>query len=120
MSDRDEGGLSSLLGKAAKWLKDQGVTKEALEKAKADHDAQEADEAEDRTAGERADRASGVGDSLVESEVPVPAVEGVSTGRSHAPSVPPISASQLHRPIRRTMAQRQPRLGGRMATSVRC
>jgi hypothetical protein len=44
----------------------------------------------------------------------------VSTGRSHAPSVPPILASQVHCPIRRTMAQRQPRLGGRMATSVRC
>jgi hypothetical protein len=65
MSDKDEGGLSSLLGKAEKWLKDQGVTKEALEKAKADHDAQEADEAEDRKAGERADRASGVGGSRV-------------------------------------------------------
>jgi hypothetical protein len=65
MSEKDEGGLSSLFGKAGKWLKDQGITKEALEKAKADHDAREADEAEDRSAGERADRASGVGDSRV-------------------------------------------------------
>jgi hypothetical protein len=65
MSDRDEGGLSSLLGKAEKWLEDQGVTKDALEKARADHDAREADEAEDREAGERADRASSVGDSRV-------------------------------------------------------
>src|SRR5213593_2486965 len=65
MGDKDEGGLSSLLGKAEKWLEDQGVTKEALEKAKADHDAQEADEAEDREAGERADRASNVGGSRV-------------------------------------------------------
>jgi hypothetical protein len=65
MSDKDEGGLSSLLGKAEKWLEDQGVTKEALEKARAGHDAREADEAEDREAGERADRASSVGDSRV-------------------------------------------------------
>jgi hypothetical protein len=65
MSDRDEGGLSSLLGKAEKWLEDQGVTKEALEKAKADHDAQEAGEAQARMAGERAGRAAGVGDSRV-------------------------------------------------------
>jgi hypothetical protein len=65
MSDREEGGLSSLLGKAEKWLEDQGVTKEVLEKARADHDAREADEAEDRAAGERADRASSVGHSRV-------------------------------------------------------
>jgi hypothetical protein len=65
MSDKDEGGFSSLLGKAEKWLEDQGVTKEDLEKAKADHDAQEAHDAEDRQAGERADRASSVGDSRV-------------------------------------------------------
>jgi hypothetical protein len=65
MSDKDEGGLSSLLGKAEKWLEKQGVTKEDLEKARADHDAREADEAEDRDAGERADRASSAGDSRV-------------------------------------------------------
>jgi hypothetical protein len=65
MSDKDGGGLSSLLGKAEKWLKDQGVTKGGLAKAKAEHDAREADEAEDREAGERAARVSGVGDSRV-------------------------------------------------------
>ena len=65
MSDKDEGGLSSLLGKAEKWLEDQGVTKDALEKAKAEHDAREADQAEAREAGERADRASGAGGSRV-------------------------------------------------------
>lgn len=65
MSDTEEGGLSSLLGKAEKWLEDQGVTKEALEKARADHDAQEAAAAEDRDAGERAARSAGAGDSRV-------------------------------------------------------
>jgi hypothetical protein len=65
MSEQDKGGLSSFLGKAEKWLEDQGVTKEDLEKARADHDAREADEAEDRVAEERAGRASSVGDSRV-------------------------------------------------------
>jgi hypothetical protein len=65
MSDSGDGGLSSLLGKAEKWLEDQGVTKEALEKAKADHEAREAEEADDREAGERADRASNAGGSRV-------------------------------------------------------
>jgi hypothetical protein len=73
MSDKEEGGLFSLLGKAEKWLEDQGVTKEALEKAKADHDAHAAAEAVDKEAGERADRASRAGESRV-------TLSGVVTG----------------------------------------
>ena len=65
MGEKGEGGLTSFLGKAEKWLEDQGVTKEALEKAKADSEAREAEEAETRQAEERADRSEHVGDSRV-------------------------------------------------------
>src|SRR6266508_286679 len=65
MGDKEEGGLAGLLGKAEKWLSEQGVTKEDLEKARADHDRREAEEAEEDRAEERADRSAGVGASRV-------------------------------------------------------
>jgi hypothetical protein len=65
MGEKGEGGLMSFLGKAEKWLEDQGVTKEDLEKAKADSEAREAEQAETREAEQRADRSEHVGNSRV-------------------------------------------------------
>jgi hypothetical protein len=65
MGGKDEGGLAGILGKAEKWLKQQGVTKEDLEKAKADSELREAEEAEEDRAEERAERSAGVGQSRV-------------------------------------------------------
>jgi hypothetical protein len=65
MGDKDEGGLASLLGKAEQWLKDQGVTKEALEKAKADNERWESEEAQEKQVKQRADRSARAGDSRV-------------------------------------------------------
>jgi hypothetical protein len=55
----------SFLGKAGKWLEDQGVTKETLEKAKADSEAMEAQQAEAREAEQREQRSAHVGTSRV-------------------------------------------------------
>jgi hypothetical protein len=65
VGDKDEGGFAGLLGKAQKWLSDQGVTKEDLEKAKADAEAREVEQAETRQAEERAHRSAAVGDTQV-------------------------------------------------------
>lgn len=65
MGDKEEGGFMGLLGKANKWLQDQGVTKEDLEKAKAEHDRMEAEEAATKEAAQRADRAANAGASQV-------------------------------------------------------
>src|SRR5262249_54463932 len=65
MGDKGGEGFMSFLGKAEKWLEDQGVTKDALEKAKADAEASEADQAAARQAQEHENRAAHAGDSLV-------------------------------------------------------
>lgn len=65
MGDKGGEGLMSFLGKAEKWLEDQGVTKEALEKAKADSEAREADQAAAHEAQEHENRAAHAGDSQV-------------------------------------------------------
>jgi hypothetical protein len=65
MGDKDQGGLAGLFGKAEKWLRQQGVTHEDLEKAKADREALDAQEAAEKQAGERLDRSTRAGDSTV-------------------------------------------------------
>jgi hypothetical protein len=57
--------LTSFLGKAEKWLEDQGVTKEALQKAKADSEAMETEQAEQQEAEQRDQRSAHVGESRV-------------------------------------------------------
>jgi hypothetical protein len=65
MGEKDEGGLGSFLGKAEKWLRDQGVTHEALEEAKANRERWDTEEAAAREAKERAARETRVGYSRV-------------------------------------------------------
>jgi hypothetical protein len=66
MGEKDEGGgFAGLLGKAEQWLKDQGVTHEELEKAKARQEAWDAQGAAEDKAEQRADRSARVGDSRV-------------------------------------------------------
>lgn len=65
MGEKDEGGLSSLFGKVNKWLSDQGVTKEDLEKAKADRERWDAEEAAAKESDARQDRTARTGDSHV-------------------------------------------------------
>jgi hypothetical protein len=65
MGDREGGGLAGLFGKAEKWLREQGVTKEAMEKAKADREARDAQAATEHQAEVRADRSTRAGDSSV-------------------------------------------------------
>jgi hypothetical protein len=65
MEEKGEGGLMSFLGKAEKWLEDQGVTTEDLEKAKADSEAREAEQADARETDQREQRSAHVGNSRV-------------------------------------------------------
>jgi hypothetical protein len=65
MGDQQDGGLGSLLGKANKWLSDQGVTHDDLAKAKADSERWEADKAAERESEGKADREARAGGSQV-------------------------------------------------------
>ena len=65
MGEKEEGGLRSLLGKANKWLSEQGVTKEDLEKAKADRERWDAEEVAAKESEARVDRTARAGDSHV-------------------------------------------------------
>lgn len=65
MGDKDQGGLAGLFGKAEKWLRNQGITKEDLEKAKTDREALDAQEAAAHQAEERTDRSTRAGESTV-------------------------------------------------------
>jgi hypothetical protein len=65
MGENEGGGLSGFLQKANQWLKDQGVTHEELEKAKAQQEQWDADAAQQREETEHADRQARAGDSTV-------------------------------------------------------
>jgi hypothetical protein len=65
VGDKDGGGLGALFQKAEKWLRDQGVTKEDLAKAKADSERWEAEAAEARDTEAREDRQRRAGTSHV-------------------------------------------------------
>jgi hypothetical protein len=65
MGEKDGGGLGGFLQKANQWLKDQGVTHEDLEKAKAQQEQWEAEATEQRDEAAHADREAKAGDSKV-------------------------------------------------------
>src|SRR5262245_62022851 len=65
MGDKGGEGLMSFLGKTEKWLEDQGGTKEAVAKAKADSEAREEAQAAEREAQQHDNRAAHAGDSQV-------------------------------------------------------
>jgi hypothetical protein len=65
MGNKEGGGLAGLFGKAEKWFREQGVTKEDMEKAKADREALDERAAAEHQGEERADRSTRAGDSNV-------------------------------------------------------
>jgi hypothetical protein len=65
MGEKEGGGLMGFLQKANDWLKEQGVSHEDLEKAKADHDRREAEATQARDEAAHADRQARAGDSTV-------------------------------------------------------
>jgi hypothetical protein len=65
MGEDKGGGLGGFLEKANQWLKDQGVSHEDLEKAKAQQEQWEAEATQERDETAHADRQARAGDSTV-------------------------------------------------------
>jgi hypothetical protein len=78
MGDKEEGGLlGGFLGKAEKWLEDQGVSHDDLEKYKRDSERSEAEATAQKEAGAKEDRQARAGSSHV-------TLSGVVTGSVNA------------------------------------